>query len=473
MATTRRATVEKASASAPAPQPRSSAASIGARGRAARASTGVTPLRGGIRTACGGSIAEDDELAGEREMGARRHAAAGRLEEPGVEQGLARTERARRFGRRDGVVQDEDPRQHRRRFGHAARVPGAHGGTQRVVEPLADAREPGEKACVESRRRQGFAKLREGSIVRRNEAIDVRELHARHDTPARPNACRALVVPTGHSVRLCHKLVRLRSRVLPLPPTNPFRTPGTGDLRGARMRGAKSLVYVALLGRGMAALSAVSAASSILFTQSAASADGFANHVRDVKLKPDDAASRAAEIEIVGTGAPAYSVRVADGGRKLLLDLSDSDVVGAPAAITAPSGVVGGILTQSYPSGVGQMTRLTVTLQREASYRVVPDGTTLRLVITPLGQSAGAAAQGPGGRAGSRGETATVRRHSLRALAGERVELRDAAGDSCDRVVVDLGSIPAYSLAPSASWVASGSSSGRPRCPTASRAPST
>jgi len=174
------------------------------------------------------------------------------------------------------------------------------------------------------------------------------------------------------------------------------------------MRGAKSLVYVALVGRGMTALSAVSAASSILFTQSAASADGVANHVRDVKLKADDATSGAAEIEIVGTGAPAYSVRVADGGRKLLLDLSDSDVVGAPAAITAPSGVVGGILTQSYPSGAGQMTRLTVTLQREASYRVVPDGTTLRLLITPSGKAPAQAPKVPAA-APAPEETAMVR----------------------------------------------------------------
>ena len=84
----------------------------------------------------------------------------------------------------------------------------------------------------------------------------------------------------------------------------------------------------------------------------------------------------AAQIEIVGTGAPAYSVRVADGGRRLLVDLSDSDVVGAPAAITTPPASS----AASSPSRIrrrrGQMTRLTVTLQREASYRVVPDGTT-------------------------------------------------------------------------------------------------
>jgi|CZKU01.1.fsa_nt_gi type IV pilus assembly protein PilQ len=216
------------------------------------------------------------------------------------------------------------------------------------------------------------------------------------------------------------------------------------------MRGAKSLVYVALLGRGMAALSAVSAASSVLFIQSAASADPVANHVRDVKLKADDASTGPAEIEIVGTGAPSYSVRVADGGRKLLLDLADSDVVGAPAAITAPAGVVGGILTQSYPSGAGQMTRLTVTLLREASYRVVPDGTTLRLIITPAGKPSTPAPVVPVA-APPPESTATVHDIRFERSTSNAASCAAASGEPCDRVVVDLGSIPAYSLAPSAS----------------------
>ena len=151
------------------------------------------------------------------------------------------------------------------------------------------------------------------------------------------------------------------------------------------MRGAKSLVYAALLGRSWTTLSAVSAATSVVLLQSTASADPAANHVHDVRLRADDGSSGAAEIEIVGTGAPAYSVRVADGGRRLLVDLSDSDVVGAPAAITTGAGLVGGILTQTYPTPTGQMTRLTVTLQREATYRIVPDGTTLRVLLAPTG----------------------------------------------------------------------------------------
>jgi type IV pilus assembly protein PilQ len=211
------------------------------------------------------------------------------------------------------------------------------------------------------------------------------------------------------------------------------------------MRGAKSLVYAALLGRGWATLAATGVASSVLLYPSAARADSTSNHVHDVRLRADDANPGAAQIEIVGTGAPAYSVRVADGGRRLLVDLSDSDVVGAPAAITTGAGVVGGILTQSYPTPTGQMTRLTVTLQHEASYRVVPEGTTLRLLLTPTGTAAPAPV-GKANLAPAPESTATVRD-----IRFERTSsgASGCASTACDRVVVDLGSIPAYSLAPS------------------------
>ena len=210
------------------------------------------------------------------------------------------------------------------------------------------------------------------------------------------------------------------------------------------MRGAKSLVYAVLLGRGWATLGATGAASTVLLFPSVASADPAANHVHDVRLRADDGSSGAAQIEIVGTGAPAYSVRVADGGRRLLIDLSDSDVVGAPAAITTGAGVVGGILTQSYPTPTGQMTRLTVTLQREASYRVVPDGTTLRVLLAPSGAAPVIDSKAPALPAPE--STATVRDIRFeRSSSGASI----CGSSACDRVVVDLGSIPAYSLAPS------------------------
>jgi len=115
--------------------------------------------------------------------------------------------------------------------------------------------------------------------------------------------------------------------------------------------------------------------AAVLLPASTAWADVAGNHVRDVRVKVDGAVAGATRIEIVGTAAPMYTVRAAEGGRRLFVDISDADVAGAPPAITEAVGVVGGILTQAYPTASGSMTRLTVNLERDASYRVVPDGT--------------------------------------------------------------------------------------------------
>jgi type IV pilus assembly protein PilQ len=215
------------------------------------------------------------------------------------------------------------------------------------------------------------------------------------------------------------------------------------------MRGAKSLVYAALIRRGLAALTAVGTVSGVLLCESVASADPVANHVRDVRLRATDGGT--VEIDIVSTGAPSYSVRVADGGRRLLVDLSDADVAGAPAAITTPVGVVGGVLTQGYETSAGHMTRLTISLAQTSAYRVVPGPTGLKVILTPNGPAApGAkpAVVSPVGAAAPAKPNALVR--------DVRFERAPATGpgcapNGCDRVIVDLGAIPAYSLSTSAS----------------------
>jgi len=203
------------------------------------------------------------------------------------------------------------------------------------------------------------------------------------------------------------------------------------------MCGAKSLVYAALLTAG-------------LVCASAASADVAGNHIRDVRVHADDAVAGGAQIEIVGSGAPTYSVRVADSGRRLLVDLSGSDVAGAPAAITTPVGVVGGILTQSYETGAGPMTRLTVSLQRAASYKVVPEGTTLRVLVAPAGPALPTTTAPASAQKGTTPAPATA---VVRDVRFERApgSTSACAPNGCDRVVVDLGSIPAYALSTSPS----------------------
>jgi type IV pilus assembly protein PilQ len=202
------------------------------------------------------------------------------------------------------------------------------------------------------------------------------------------------------------------------------------------MRGAKSFLSIALLMGG------------VLPCESAAWADGVGNHVRDVRVRASDAVSSGAEIEIVGTSALTYNVRTADAGRRLLIDLSNTDSAGAPAAITSPVGVVGGVLTQSFDTGAGRMTRLTVSLQRAASYRIVPEGSTLRVVLTPS-VAPGTPDPAPGVLGHAAGDVTPVHpTASVREVRFERVQSKtpDCMPNGCDRVVIDLDTVAAYSL---------------------------
>jgi type IV pilus assembly protein PilQ len=168
--------------------------------------------------------------------------------------------------------------------------------------------------------------------------------------------------------------------------------------------------------------------------------------VRDVRLQASDATTGGAEIEIVGSSAPMYNVRTADAGRRVLIDLSDTDVAGASAAITNPVGVVGGVLTQTFDTSAGRMTRVTVNLQRAATYRIVPDGSTLRVLFTPAGPAGGAAgpsAPPPADTAPHPAETARVREVRFERGQGH---VQGCIANACDRVLVELDGIPAYTL---------------------------
>jgi type IV pilus assembly protein PilQ len=211
------------------------------------------------------------------------------------------------------------------------------------------------------------------------------------------------------------------------------------------MRRAKSLVCAALFRSDVAGLAWACTAASVLLPASIAWAEAASNHVRDVRVHADDTVPGGTRIEVVGTMAPTYNVRVAEGGRRLFVDVSDADVAGAPPAITQAVGVVGGILTQAYPTATGFMTRLTVSLQREATYRVVPDGTTLNVIISPR-----ASADTPTGALPNAPQAARV---AVRDVRFERAPAatEGCAPNGCDRVLIDLSSVPSYSLSTSPS----------------------
>jgi type IV pilus assembly protein PilQ len=203
------------------------------------------------------------------------------------------------------------------------------------------------------------------------------------------------------------------------------------------MRGARSLVNAAILVRGLGAL------SSGLFVSALSVAPAWAetavNRVRDVRIRAADHVDGGAEIDVVGTAQATFDGHLADGGRHLYIDLAGSEMDGAPEALTTPVGVVGGVLTQTFGSGSTRMTRLTISLLGDSTYRVIPSDTSLRIVIVP--------------RAAPPSEIAAPLRSQplesvVRDIRFEHAAPKSAvcAPGACDRIVVELSAIPTYSL---------------------------
>jgi type IV pilus assembly protein PilQ len=178
-------------------------------------------------------------------------------------------------------------------------------------------------------------------------------------------------------------------------------------------------------------------------------AQGASNHVRDVVVHDGAGAAGVTEIEVVGTSSPVYNVRVESGGTRLVVDISNADLVKPTEALTKQVGVVGGLLTQSFVTDAGTMTRLTVSLAKPAAYRLKADGNRLRIILSPSESTkADLAFNKPLPEPKDAKDTKKVDA----AAAGSDPSVSDvryerAKGDRTkDRVLVDLSTVPAYSM---------------------------
>jgi type IV pilus assembly protein PilQ len=185
-------------------------------------------------------------------------------------------------------------------------------------------------------------------------------------------------------------------------------------------------------------------ALAVVLSATVSWADAAPNHVRDVKVHPAEGISGGTEIEVIGTGTPSFSVRVAEGGTKLFVDLANADVVGAPEAITKVEGSVAGVLTQGFKTDAGATARLTVSLTHHASYRLKADGATLRLILVP-GETTTSADPSP-----SVAPAVTTKMPAATAAAaGASLEdVRFERKGNKDRILIALSEIPTYVTAP-------------------------
>jgi type IV pilus assembly protein PilQ len=193
------------------------------------------------------------------------------------------------------------------------------------------------------------------------------------------------------------------------------------------MRGSKKMRC-----KTIGALSAIATVLSV----TASWADVAPNHVRDVKLHAAEGVPGGSEIEVVGTGSPTFGVRVADNGSKLIIDLANADLLGAPEAITRSEGLVGGVLAQGFKTDAGSSARLVVSLAKPAAYRLKAEGSTLRVLLAPAAATS-AASEEP---------ASPAPREAAQAVSVEDVRFERRGDRDC--VVVAIAGEPSYAMVP-------------------------
>ncbi|MBN2191880.1 MAG: type IV pilus secretin PilQ [Polyangiaceae bacterium] len=93
-----------------------------------------------------------------------------------------------------------------------------------------------------------------------------------------------------------------------------------------------------------------------------------------------DAGRDATRVRLGVTAKPTYSARLERNGTRLVVDLADVAIDGAPPTITQRTGLVAGVLLQEFHQAKRTTTRVLVTLTEPAEFSI--DGSKDSLVIT-------------------------------------------------------------------------------------------
>ena len=105
----------------------------------------------------------------------------------------------------------------------------------------------------------------------------------------------------------------------------------------------------------------------------------FAN---DVIVRSDSTAQRT-EVVVAFSAAPKFSARLERQAKRLVIDVPDADVRGAPPSVLNKDGLVGGVLTQAYSEGNSKLVRIWVSLRRDARYSIAARGNDLVVSLVP------------------------------------------------------------------------------------------
>jgi type IV pilus assembly protein PilQ len=162
-----------------------------------------------------------------------------------------------------------------------------------------------------------------------------------------------------------------------------------------------------------------------------ASAQAKPARCRVIAVKLFELPGEASEVMIRTDRTPDYTARVAQGGKRLVIDMRGAVVDGAEEALTEFRGVVGGVMTQGFHSQGVHTARVLVQLLEHASYRISASERGLRIVLAPADETRAAGASPE-----SRPEVAT--KEDAVASPAQVRDIRFERGSEGDHVIVEL-----------------------------------
>ncbi len=163
-----------------------------------------------------------------------------------------------------------------------------------------------------------------------------------------------------------------------------------------------------------------------------AEAAGASRHATAIDARATDKTG-SARIEITFSSVPTFSARLERNGRRLIIDVPDADLRGAPPAIVERAGVLGGVMAQAFGSGPRATARFMLTLLEDAKYSVTVEGTRLVVVLVP--GKLGVLDRAPAGRAAAPAQARP-------SASSEITRVRDVRfdhGSLEDKVIIELG----------------------------------
>lgn len=150
------------------------------------------------------------------------------------------------------------------------------------------------------------------------------------------------------------------------------------------------------------------------------------------------------EVAVTTKGTPHVSARVADGGKRLIVDVLDATVSGAPPAITEGNALVSGVMTQGFQNGDQRTARVLVQLAKPAGYRLRTGADGFVIELAAADKTGPAAARPEPGKPAGPAAAAAPSVRSASQLSDVRFDHRG----EIDRVVLTLSAVPQYQESP-------------------------